>query len=560
MAGYLAMLFLQLNPAVPLDASATLPLVATLLLSYGVHAAVLFYGVIVVWQLLGADVLSPGWVSLRVLVWLAGVASAAAAAMMWLNLQELHVSLDPSAARRMAEGAAAVSVASVVFFVMAVVRSSVGRKPGWITAGVFAATVTLSFALPLWLRGHGTVVRSGSHADAGPSFEAVSSAGRVIVLAVDGATLDYISPAAADGRLPNFGRLLDTGAVMHLATLRPTQPGPVWTAVATAKLPYKNGVRSAARYQFARNGAFFDLLPDYCFAHALVYFGLVSERPLTSASVAARPLWNILGGSGIQSIVVRWPLTYPAQPLHGVIVTDHLHLTPDSPLPVDDPQTTYPADVANALRLRPDPPAAAAAALVGPATTAIGSLATDRLYSDAFDAVSARSEARLLALRYQSLDVAGHYYLRQAMPRVFGDVSDEERRQYGRVLDQFYRYLDGEVGRVVEHMGPDDLLLVVSGFGMEPLTVPKRLLDRALGTGELSGTHERAPDGFLLAFGHPVRAGHFGRASVVDVVPTILYFFGLPIGRDMDGLARTDLFSRDFTEERPVTFIPSYEN
>ena len=31
-------------------------------------------------------------------------------------------------------------------------------------------------------------------------------------------------------------------------------------------------------------------------------------------------------------------------------------------------------------------------------------------------------------------------------------------------------------------------------------------------------------------------------ASVVDVVPTVLYFLGLPVGRDMDGYARTDLF------------------
>ena len=53
-------------------------------------------------------------------------------------------------------------------------------------------------------------------------------------------------------------------------------------------------------------------------------YGCASERPLTSASVAARPLWNILGGSGIQSVIVRWPLTYPAQAMHGVIVTDHL--------------------------------------------------------------------------------------------------------------------------------------------------------------------------------------------------------------------------------------------
>ena len=42
---------------------------------------------------------------------------------------------------------------------------------------------------------------------------------RVILLAIDGASLDFISPAAADGRLPNFGRLLDAGATLHLATL-----------------------------------------------------------------------------------------------------------------------------------------------------------------------------------------------------------------------------------------------------------------------------------------------------------------------------------------------------
>jgi hypothetical protein len=49
------------------------------------------------------------------------------------------------------------------------------------------------------------------------------------------------------------------------------------------------------------------------------------------------------------------------------------------------------------------------------------------------------------------------------------------------------------------------------------------------------------------------------RGSVVDVVPTILYFLGLPIGRDMDGYARTDLFQRSFTDDRPITFIPTYD-
>jgi hypothetical protein len=45
---------------------------------------------------------------------------------------------------------------------------------------------------------------------------------------------------------------------------------------------------------------------------------------------------------------------------------------------------------------------------------------------------------------------------------------------------------------------------------------------------------------------------------MADIAPTVLYFLGLPIGRDMDGRARTDLFTPAFTATRPVTFIPSY--
>ena len=46
---------------------------------------------------------------------------------------------------------------------------------------------------------------------------------------------------------------------------------------------------------------------------------------------------------------------------------------------------------------------------------------------------------------------------------------------------------------------------------------------------------------------------------MVDVTPTVLYYLGLPVGRDMDGFARTDIFRREFTSERPITFIPTYD-
>jgi len=95
---------------------------------------------------------------------------------------------------------------------------------------------------------------------------------------------------------------------------------------------------------------------------------------------------------------------------------------------------------------------------------------------------------------------------------------------------------------------------------MEPLGFGKRMLEKMIGDPDLSGTHEGAPDGFLMAYGGSVaRTRLLPRGSVVDVVPTLLYFMGLPIGRDMDGYARTDLFQRAFTDEQPITFIPTYD-
>jgi hypothetical protein len=86
----------------------------------------------------------------------------------------------------------------------------------------------------------------------------------------------------------------------------------------------------------------------------------------------------------------------------------------------------------------------------------------------------------------------------------------------------------------------------------------KLLLGRLLSSPDHSGTHENAPDGFLLAAGDAVQPGRPPRGSIVDVTPTLLYFLGLPVGRDMDGYARSDLFTRAFTAERPIDFIPSY--
>jgi predicted AlkP superfamily phosphohydrolase/phosphomutase len=367
----------------------------------------------------------------------------------------------------------------------------------------------------------------------------------------------------AAGQLPHFGNLLDRGAVLDLATLKPTQAEPVWTAAATGKYPPRSGVRSDAVYQTAPAEVDpVDLLPDYCFAYALVYQGFVQAEPLTSASVLSRPLWDILADYGLASGIVGWPLTYPARADRGYIVSDAFDEAASSPLRLSDAQAADPTTAVELARNAFDRWQAESWRDLFPASSPEDEppeeyvrAAWDHAYSEAAALLEQQFAPRLTAVRYEGLDTFGHAYLRESQPERFGELRGDEPSR----LDQYYAFIDGEVGRAAAQLAPGDLLLVVSGFGMEPMSVPKRWLARLLGQPDFSGTHEPAPDGFLIAYGSNVAAGQFPRGAIVDLAPTVLYYMGLDVGRDMDGFARTDLFLRTFTHDRPVSYVQTHD-
>lgn len=568
-AAYLGVVFLQLNPGVPLYPMNLLPLLVTLSLSYGVHLTVLFYGGIVLRQIVAFDEFSPAWLSLRLLSWLFAVDAGAASALIWLNLGLNAPMLPLDTARRMAVGGAVVTGAAFVFLFVAVVRYSFGRRRGRLGSSILALVAVASLVLPLLARGPGESPPLASRPlDLDLGLASPAPGPRVVMILLDGGSLDFISTATLQGKLPNFGKILDSGAAMHLATLRPTQPDPVWTTVATGKLPWKTGVRSAALYHVPAASDRLELLPDDCFAQGLVHFGLLKTTSHSSNSLRVRPLWRILATAGISAGIVNWPLTYPAQPTRGYVVSPLFYRPGDPFLEPDDPASIYPPE---------DLPLARSAGEQVERGTEDAQLAglrrdgarwriagaqpfvTDRMYEQVAQAMQAKARPRLSAVRYTQLDEAGHAFLRYTMPREFGDVTPEERRRYGALLETAYARVDAMVGRAMASLEPDDLLLVVSGFGMEPLDIGKRVLERALGNPDLSGSHEDAPDGFIMAWGRDVAPGRKQRAAAVDVVPTILYFLGMPVARDMDGYPRTDIFERDFTDVRPLASIPTYE-
>jgi len=562
-AAYLSVLVLQLNPHVPVVSDTALRWFVVLLALYGPYLSVVILLLILAREAVASRPLHPGWLSVRILAWLSAAAAVAAALLTWANLWGLRSVLDDAAAMRMRQGAMATTICAIVLVGVAVLRYSFGRRGNRPAAVLMMASVAASFLVPVWVRGPGEVPVPAARRS--NQARPVSSPPRVRLLLLDGASRGFILQRVASGQLPNFATLIDRGARLEVATLRPTQAESVWTAAATGKYPPKNGVRSEFVYRVSGDDADpVNLLPDYCFAQALLYQGFVRAEPLTSAALRARPLWDILADYGVPAGIVNWPLTRPATIANGFLLSDAFDEATSSPMRSGDLQAGDPTtavDIARPVFDRwqavPWQQVLPAAAPDDPRPAGLRRVRWDQAYLESEFELTQWFSPRLTALRLEAVDEYGHAFLRDAQPELFGTLRRGDPRR--SMLDRYYAYLDGHVGRLIGQTAPGDLLLVLSGFGMERNPLVKRLFARLIGEGDVTGSHEAAPDGFLLAYGTNVASGEYRRGSIVDVAPTVLYYMGLPIGRDMDGFVRTDLFRAGFTRDHPVTYTLTHE-
>jgi hypothetical protein len=562
-AAYIVVLVLQLNPAVPLVSMTTVRWTGTVMAFYVPWVTVALYVVVLGRDLVAAEPLRPAWISVRLLAWLGTMAAALGAVLTWANLRAYEALLPMVAVARMREGAVALTACATALAVIAVFRYSSGRQGSRLAAATLVVSMVASVLLPLGARGPGdTAVRPPIRQR--PAAR-IPYAPRVRVIALDGASLGFIRQRVAARQLPNFDRLLDRGAVIDLATLRPTEGTAVWAAAATGKRAQQTGIRSDVVFRAHPDDIdVVDVLPDYCFAYALVSQRFVRRSAHVATSIQARWMWEILADQGITSGVVNWPLTYPARAVLGYVVSDRFDEAASSPFRLADAEAGDPTtavDVAretfDAWQARPWHQVLTTFTRGEVEPVEVDWARWDRAYAETAAALEQQFAPRLTVVRYEGLDAFGHAYFRQAQPELFGDPRRLAPER--SVLDRYYGHIDAEIGRAVRQIDPGDLLLVVSGFGMDPTSLVKRLLARLIGDPDLTGTHEPAPDGFLLAFGSNVQRGQRPRGSILDVAPTVLYYLGVPVGRDMDGYARTDLFSPAFTIEHPVMYVASHE-
>lgn len=277
---------------------------------------------------------------------------------------------------------------------------------------------------------------------------------RVLVVALDGATLDLIRPWAAAGHLPNLAKLIAGGAHGPLESTMPPVTSPAWPTFMTGKNPGKHGV-----FDFIRPGGGQG-------AGGRERSG--ARRPgsftmVNATQIAARTIWEYLSDAGRHVIVLNVPITHPPRPVNGVLVPGLL-----SP---DQGHTTHPAGLlarytAELGEYRVTPRVQYRPGNEGEFIAEI---------ADLID-LHARYALRLLSeepwdfamVHFLATDTASHAlwrFMDETHPRYDAALA----ARYGRALRDVYARCDRALGDLVAAAPPDTTVLVMSDHGFGPL-------------------------------------------------------------------------------------------
>ena len=121
---------------------------------------------------------------------------------------------------------------------------------------------------------------------------------KLMIICIDGATLDLIKPWAHKEILPTFKKLIAEGSYGKLKSTTPPLTAPAWVSFATGKNPGKHGIfdfvqRESNSYKFR--------------------FVDASKRKSTT-------FWKIASNHGKKVGVFYLPLTYPPEEVNGFII------------------------------------------------------------------------------------------------------------------------------------------------------------------------------------------------------------------------------------------------
>jgi predicted AlkP superfamily phosphohydrolase/phosphomutase len=274
--------------------------------------------------------------------------------------------------------------------------------------------------------------------------------GGVLVVGIDGGTWDVFRPLVDRGLMPNMRRVLDEGAHGELTSVVPWYTIPGWTSLMTGANPGRHGLLHWVRSEPG----------DY-------WEGRRAGRHFTASTDLRLPtFWDVAGAAGKQVAVVNMPLTFPAWPVNGVMVTGLL--TPAGDIPGrSHPEgflqgyPEYRVDLRHAKGREAEgslPPLEQLLREMVDVTESRRRLMTDLTAGD----------RDLMVAVFVGMDRVSHRVWAQ-QERILAEPEDSWE-ELERLLAAYYRSLDSVIGSLIEAAGPDATTLFVSdhGFGRGP--------------------------------------------------------------------------------------------
>ena len=132
---------------------------------------------------------------------------------------------------------------------------------------------------------------------------------KVMLIGWDAADWKVIHKLMDEGKMPTVAKMVENGVMGNMRTLSPVLSPMLWTSIATGKRPYKHGI-----YGFS------EPTPDG-----------KTVQPMTNVSRKCKAIWNILNQNDMESVVVGWWPSHPAEPINGAMVSDYYHKAPRKP-------------------------------------------------------------------------------------------------------------------------------------------------------------------------------------------------------------------------------------
>ncbi len=362
------------------------------------------------------------------------------------------------------------------------------------------------------------------------NLEAKAINKKVTIIGLDGLSFDVMIPLINEEKLPNFSWLMNEGSWGTLENDSPTEPLIQNTSFSSGKLPAKHRQLSLYKYRMLHFTRELEVVPRYIFFWQLLHLGLL-EQSLNDISFSQKDIWAILKDNKANYLVRDWPYyqdtispSQKAETRFNLIFND---------LKSDNSEIFQKVKRA---------------------------FYSDFEYEEKIMEMRADPQLQIVYFMLNGLNTVEQFFYKYSFPDLFGNIEQDEISRYSSVIERYYQFYDDVIGKYLASRKENELLIVFSPHGIEPLPLWKRVQEWLLGDPNISAYHELAPDGVVFFHGREIwRGKNIEPMRLIDIAPTLLNYLGLPIGKDMDGIVFSSIFRDEFKLENPVLYISSYE-